>query len=222
MKQSSNYRIDWTTFNASKLFSRIMQRTTTRILVGPEFARDERFITSSLATNEGIFLNAILVVLLTVFPFSLGPLGGLGSWVGTRLSGHLRQLDRTTKMLRPVIKQRLRDWDKRDKVDLSDGISWTIEETREAGIKIDVLRVAHQVTHNLWAGSSAPSSLVTQLVFQTLQHPEYIAPLREEIKQLVDEYGWSERTLNEMVKVDSFIRECNRLFPAGCGMLIGC
>ena len=50
-------------------------------------------------------------------------------------------------------------------------------------------------------------------------HPEYVAPLREEIERLVATDGWKKQTLMKMWKLDSFIKESLR-FHSGAGDFI--
>jgi hypothetical protein len=195
-----------------------MHRVTSRILVGPELCRDDKFTSVTMDTGEGIFMNAVLMVFLSVFPFSLGPLEGIGSWIGTRLFGHTRALQRATNIILPVVQKRIRDKEiERGVANHVDAIEWTIQAANSIPNETDPHRLTHQVIHNLWAGSSAPGALVTQLLFQVLAHAEYVDPLRNEIEDLVSKHGWVEKTLNGMVLLDSFIRETNRLYPAGCG-----
>jgi cytochrome P450 len=40
---------------------------------------------------------------------------------------------------------------------------------------------------------------------------QYVQPLREEVEVIVEKEGWSKAALAKMRKVDSFIRECQRM-----------
>jgi hypothetical protein len=44
-----------------------------------------------------------------------------------------------------------------------------------------------------------------------LAHPEYIEPLRREIEAVVAEEGWTRAGMDKMHKIDSFIRETQRM-----------
>lgn len=55
----------------------------------------------------------------------------------------------------------------------------------------------------------------THALFFLAAHPEYAKPMREEVQEIVDREGWTHGALNQMVKVDSFIRESQRLNPLG-------
>jgi hypothetical protein len=57
-------------------------------------------------------------------------------------------------------------------------------------------------------------------------HPEHVAPLREEVTEVVNQHGWTKAALSKMRKVDSFLKESARfegisaselpmLFPRG-------
>ena len=61
--------------------------------------------------------------------------------------------------------------------------------------------------------------LTLRLAFQTFLHvlyrlaanPEFAEPMREEAERIVAEEGWSKTALNNMRRIDSFIRETQRL-----------
>jgi len=55
------------------------------------------------------------------------------------------------------------------------------------------------------------SMTFTQALFDLTMHPEYLLPLREEAERVVSEEGWTKAALNNMVKIDSFLRESQRL-----------
>ena len=78
-------------------------------------------------------------------------------------------------------------------------------------------RIALQLLHNLWAGIAAPGGIVTQTIYQILMKPDYLEPLRSESAEVISRYGWSDQALNNMLLLDSFIWEFNRLYPTGSG-----
>jgi cytochrome P450 len=63
----------------------------------------------------------------------------------------------------------------------------------------------------------ALANLNLQMVYQVLMTPEYLEPMREEIRNAVDTHGWTDKALINMPLVDSFLRETNRLYPNGAG-----
>lgn len=49
------------------------------------------------------------------------------------------------------------------------------------------------------------------MLFDLTTYPEHILPMREEAERVVAEQGWSKASLANMHKIDSFIRESQRL-----------
>ncbi|KAF7513027.1 hypothetical protein GJ744_011293 [Endocarpon pusillum] len=52
-------------------------------------------------------------------------------------------------------------------------------------------------------------------LYDMIARPEYLEPLREEIKQVMEEDGgWQKTTISKMRKMDSFVKEAQRMSPA--------
>ncbi|KAI0401584.1 cytochrome P450 [Xylaria palmicola] len=197
------------TKTARDLFTAIVHRSACRILVGDELCHDEAFIRESSGFVLSIFITALAIVKL--------PLGPLRDWLSYPISSwHRKKLEKCTNMLLPILDKRIAERDDRNKPKHSkqDSIEWFLmlsEPTR-----IDKKRLADELMHNLWAGTSAPGGLVTEIIFQLLLQPEYVQPiLTEAIEALGDEGRWTEKALSRLSLLDSFIRETNRLNPTG-------
>jgi len=48
-------------------------------------------------------------------------------------------------------------------------------------------------------------------LYRLLANPEYIEPLREEADAVIKEEGWTKAGIDKMYKIDSFLRETQRL-----------
>lgn len=113
----------------------------------------------------------------------------------------------------------------------NDFISWLLEDAigEERTVHNLVLRVLstnfaalHTTSmvrfppnSNIFAGafifvSSCPQ-MFTHAIFDLMTRPELMQPLREEAERVVAEEGWTKNTVNNMVKIDSFLRETQRL-----------
>lgn len=55
--------------------------------------------------------------------------------------------------------------------------------------------------------------MLTQLMFDLAQHPEYIQPMREEVIDVLGKHGWKKTSLYNMKLIDSVLKECQRLRP---------
>lgn len=163
--------------------------------------------------SESIFINGIT---LTMIP--LGPLRRPISWIGS--FRHRRKLEKALSVIQPVVEHRLAQQASNAKPSSnSDALDWTIELASSSPKENTPRRIALHVLHNLWAGSAAPGGLVTQMVFQLLLEPKYLEPLVAETENAVSSYGYSDKALNSMPLLDSYIREINRLYPTGSGAL---
>jgi hypothetical protein len=54
-------------------------------------------------------------------------------------------------------------------------------------------------------------------LYRLLSHPEYIEPLRQEVEAVVAKEGWTKAAMDKMHKIDSFMREMQRLDNIGDG-----
>ena len=64
------------------------------------------------------------------------------------------------------------------------------------------------------ASSHTTSMAACQALFQLCEHPEYISELREEVRNVVeDDKGWRKTTLTKLRKLDSFLKESQRVHP---------
>ena len=54
----------------------------------------------------------------------------------------------------------------------------------------------YELLHNLWAGSSSPGGLMTEVIYQLLLHPEDLDSIRKEAEEKVNLYGWSEKIVS--------------------------
>jgi cytochrome P450 len=61
---------------------------------------------------------------------------------------------------------------------------------------------------------------ITHALFDLAAKPEYLKPLREEVEELIKREGWTKAALEQMHKLDSFVKESQRLHPVGVCKLV--
>lgn len=81
-------------------------------------------------------------------------------------------------------------------------------------------RDPHELVHKslFLSLASIQSSVlqITHFIYDICEHPEYLAPLREEIEASVTMHGgWNVAALYAMQKLDSFVKESQRLNHPG-------
>jgi cytochrome P450 len=57
---------------------------------------------------------------------------------------------------------------------------------------------------------------VVNVLYRLLSNPEYIEPLRHDVETAVAEEGWTKAGMDKMHKIDSFLRETQRLDLDSC------
>ena len=60
------------------------------------------------------------------------------------------------------------------------------------------------------------SQSLTHALYHLAANPEYIKPLREEVEQVIKEQGWTKAAMNKLRKLDSFMKESQRLNGVSC------
>jgi hypothetical protein len=60
---------------------------------------------------------------------------------------------------------------------------------------------------------------MTQALYRLLTNPEFIGPLRQEVETVIREEGWTKAGMDKMHKMDSFLRETQRVDGISSGPL---
>jgi len=89
-----------------------------------------------------------------------------------------------------------------------DAIEWFKQVAK--GRKYDPVHV--QLTLSFVAIHTT-ADMLTQVMFDLTEHPEYIQPLREEVINVLSNHGWKKTSLYSMKLMDSFLKEVQRLRP---------
>ncbi|KAI0421696.1 cytochrome P450 [Xylaria grammica] len=200
---------EWQEVTAMPFFSEVAHRVAVRFLIGKELCRNEVFIKRSMSMLQSLFVSALLTAKL--------PLGRCREFFAHPISlFHQWRLWQCTDMLLPVIKSRIENSKAASNTEPElDSIQWTLYLFPETLYEFDRRKFAHELLHNLWAGSAAPGGMITEVVFQLLLRQGEFLAVKDEVERSHAEYGWSERMINALSLLDSFIRETNRLFPTG-------
>ena len=60
----------------------------------------------------------------------------------------------------------------------------------------------------------------THSLFYLALYPEYWSALREEVEDVTNREGWTKSAVDQMFKIDSFVKESQRLHPLGAGKFL--
>ncbi|EAU87996.1 cytochrome P450 [Coprinopsis cinerea okayama7 len=200
-------RSEWTLCPLGKILTPIVARASNRLLVGLPLCQNEDYcaLLAGLTTRTFIVAN-----ILNMLPESLKPL------VGRLLSRFPTDVKKLNAYLGPLFEERRRldkaygsnKWEGRPNDFISallDTVPEKFNDTKDLALRVINLNIA------------AIHTTVITLSFILLElaaRQEYIAPIREEIESVAQEYGWTKESMSRMVKLDSFMKEVARLCVA--------
>ncbi|KAF7370033.1 hypothetical protein MSAN_00633300 [Mycena sanguinolenta] len=199
---------DWKLVTVLPMTTKVVARTVNHVFVGLPTCRNEDYLDLAMQYTIDVFLRAQLISLL---PFFLRPI------FGPLISSRNQSVRKGLKHLGPIIEYRIEqekqhgsDWPGKP----NDYLSWLLES-----VDINDERTAPDIVSRIlamnMAGIHTTSNAFAHALFDLTTHPSYINALREEAEQIVEEHGWTKAALNKMHKIDSFLRESQRMHDNG-------
>ncbi|KAJ7644773.1 cytochrome P450 [Roridomyces roridus] len=179
---------DWKNVMVLPAMMSIVARVSNRLFVGLPLCREKAHLDNSIQFTIDVMRSADRI---NMFPAFLRPI------VGPFITNRVNSYNTAMRYLGPIVEERIKkdgelanDYPGRP----NDAISWLLDiaEPQE--------RTVHGIT-------------VSHALFDLACYPEYMQPLREEVEAVVKAEGWSKAALNNMVKLDSFMRESQRMRP---------
>jgi cytochrome P450 len=201
---------DWTGVTIYKTIVDIVAQVSGRIFVGAELCEDPKYL--DCANNNTInFLDSVTAV------------KKLRPWLRPIMAPRtpeirrLRQREKEANdYIRPLVHKRLEaakndpTWEKPD-----DMLQWMLD--RGACDNISVEDYAKGQLGLIFAAIHTTSLVATAVLYTLAATPEYVGPLREEIRGVIAEYDGNitAKALQQMEKLDSYMKEVNRVYPPG-------
>ncbi|KZT08878.1 cytochrome P450 [Laetiporus sulphureus 93-53] len=194
---------EWLEVTASPTITRIIARASNRLFVGLPVCREPEYLDTLAGFSVGVVTGKFV---MDLFPKFLKP------YVGSVLPWTPRAKRRIAKYLTGIIEERqegLRQYgpDWADKP--NDTLMFLIEEANKIGHSVDL--VIQGVLSMNFAALHTTSMSVTHALYYLASNPEIMQPLREEIEPIVKAEGWNRQALHKMWKLDSFIKESQRM-----------
>ncbi|TFK43278.1 cytochrome P450 [Crucibulum laeve] len=194
---------DWLSVPGLTTVMHIVCRTSNRLFVGLPLCRDPDY----RALNEQFTIDVVKgSKIINLFPKILKPV------VGRFFTNVPTSINRAMRHLGPIIEDRLakeeqygKDW--ADKP--NDLISWLLEDAQ--GQQRTIRDLSIRVLSVNFAAIHTTSMAFTHALFDLAMHPECVDELREEVMAVIEQEGWSKGSMGKMRKVDSFIKESQRL-----------
>ncbi|KAJ4397182.1 hypothetical protein N0V93_001406 [Gnomoniopsis smithogilvyi] len=196
----------------------VIARVTNRIFVGLSLSRIPEIPKLGIAFAQHL---PLVGTLLLIVPAMLRPV--LSGLITLPIRNDERALD---KILRPEVERRLRAYEDRAnpehkilEPEPNDFLQWSIKDAKESGnpFLLKLRTLTRRVLMLNFASITTSSLAITGAMFDLLSsNKAYIEELREEISTVLAEHGgnWNKKALSQMVKLDSTMRESQRLNSA--------
>ncbi|KAI9880172.1 MAG: hypothetical protein M1830_004991 [Pleopsidium flavum] len=197
----------WVAVNVTNVMLRLVARISARIFVGP-LCRNEEWLTVSVNYSLDIFRT---VLFMRLFPPFLHPILSLvipDAWQVRR------DMRLARRLITPLVEERTKAQSLGDASyeKPNDLLQWMMDGANESESKPD--KLAHRQLLLTLASIHTTTMSVTHALYDLAAMPEYIQPLRAEIEQILKEDGdWQKNGLTKMRKLDSFLKESQRMNP---------
>lgn len=186
--------------NAAETILKIVNRTVAKSLVGKSLSQNEDWLRLSLEStvNTGMLCRRLQlyssVFRPLVYPF-------LESSRKLRHNLHAMQ-----ELLSPIINSRQRF---QDNIDI---LQWLMDVYEGSDLSLSGPFLTQQIIFLSTAATRSTASSIVNTLFDLLTYPQYQQALRDEIMESVSRYGgWNLAAVQNMKRLDSFIKESQRL-----------
>jgi cytochrome P450 len=100
-------------------------------------------------------------------------------------------------------------------------MQWMITRCTADGTPLDITALAKNQLGLIFAAIHTTTMTATNILYTLAATPEYMGPLREEIRNILAENNGelSTRALQQMEKLDSYMKEVNRYYTPGLSKL---
>ncbi|KAI9434918.1 cytochrome P450 [Lactarius psammicola] len=193
----------WVKIPVIETMQRVVSATTNRVFVGTPLCRNQDYLTLNLNFAVNVVKFATII---GMFP---KPLKSIVARVLSNLPSQIRQ---EMEFIRPMVEERFarmeefgEDWDDKP----NDMLMWLMNEAK--GVERSLEGLARRMLVVNFAAIHTTSTTFTNVFYRLLSNPEYIEPLRHEVETAVAEEGWTKAGLDKMHKIDSFLRETQRV-----------
>jgi cytochrome P450 len=198
---------------AFHLVLRLVSFIAARHFVGAELCEDEEWLSTALTYTENAFKT---IIFLRIFPDWAKPVVALFVPFSYQVTWALKKAQ---KIIVPLILKR-REAEQHDPAykKPEDFLQYMMDGANE--FDGEPHKLAHRLLILTLAAVHTTSMAATQALFDLCAHPEYIEPLRQELLKVLErEGGYTKQTLTHVKKLDSFMRESQRLNPPSLRMI---
>ncbi|KAF8153783.1 cytochrome P450 [Crassisporium funariophilum] len=201
---------EWTSVLALETMMKIVCRASNRIFVGLPLCKDPDFVDLNVKFTVDVVTSGAI---LRMVPRFLRP------FVNSLVSAVPKRTKHGLKHLAPIIQARRQErLEKGDDFEGSvDLLTWLMDEAKDE--EVTDLNLTSRILTVNFAAIHTSSMTFVHAFYYLAAFPEYMQPLRDEVEEVIKREGWTKEGLDKMHKLDSFIKESQRLHPLGSLMM---
>lgn len=203
---------EWKSVHVASRFADVLGRSANRVYVGAELCRDPGYIKLNVQHTNHVLKSAII---LNMFSKLLKP--AVSYW----LRDVPKSIDREMKYLHRLIddrRQYLSSTYDGSPEKPNDLLMWLMEEAK--GDEQSDRNLALRVLALNFAAIHTTSMSLGHAIYHVAADADLARGLREEVEAVVSEFGWTKHSISKLVKMDSFLRESQRVNGLG-SLLMG-
>ncbi|KIK81319.1 hypothetical protein PAXRUDRAFT_15297 [Paxillus rubicundulus Ve08.2h10] len=199
---------EWKSVPAFQTVQKVVCRTSNRVFVGLPLCRNSDWIALNIQFTLDVAKGGLIIGL---FPKPLAPL------VAQFMTSVPGSTKRGMKHLGPIIEERWKRLDEYGKAwadKPNDLLSWLMDHPD--GSQSSVKDLTQRILTVNFAALHTSSNNFTQALYNLAANPQHMQSLREEVEAVVKTDGWSKGALGKMRKIDSFLKESQRMEGIDC------
>ena len=198
----------WTEVSIAECMIQTIARVSMRALGGLELSRNQAWIKATIGSTDDAVLGAQRI---KVWPSLLKPL--VARYI-PEISRCKQHYEDARKIIVPILEAREHIPELQRP---NDFLTWMTDEAK--GSEKDKTFLADMTLNISFTALFTSTAAVLQLLYDLCSMPEYIEPLREEIRSIQEQYGKLDRVaIGQLYKLDSFMKESQRFNPLVLGM----
>jgi ent-kaurene oxidase len=197
---------EWVSVQIYDILLEIVARISARVFVGPDLCRNKEWLHATVHYTENIFMTVMTLRMFPPFLHSfIAPI--LPSF--WRMHANLRSAKR---LISPIVRQRRADASKGIKGSSPDLLQMMMDmATEQEG---DPDKLSHRQLLLSLASIHTTTMATAHAIYDLCAYPQYFEPLQQEIQAAyIEDPSMGKTTLNKLRKVDSFMKESQRMNP---------
>lgn len=202
------FLIDWTEVDIQEILVRIIALVSGRVFVGLPMSRTEEYIDCIIMYTMNVWYCVPDIRWYPEF------LRWMTKYISPRVIKVHKSLDIMKRLMKPIIEENLKHMEDKNTAPPNMCL-WNLKNSTTDQRKNLDIQAQMQLSVSM-ASIHTTSMTVTNAIFDLAARPEYIQPLREEIKQVKASETtpyFSKSSMPRLKQLDSFIKESHRISP---------